>query len=130
MTQDLISYQITNTDPIRLQEIVLGDGEFVAIFERRHILELKITLVGQLCGSVFIDMKFEAFLRKTLSPDVYNSAPARHRKKMMDAFDLLIKRDFTDDPDTPPYTFDLLGVPHNPDIGYDVSPHNDIRIPM
>jgi hypothetical protein len=52
-TRDLISYKITDLDLLKLDESVSGTGD--------------------LCGSVFLDDRFEQYIRRLLGDDVVDA---------------------------------------------------------
>ena len=77
-----------------------------------HVLRF----VGDLCGSVFLDLAFEKWITTIVGEDqYYNRSGDRKgikessRKKMMEQFEFGIKRTFTGMPDQK-FSVDLKGV--------------------
>ncbi|KAF2264554.1 hypothetical protein CC78DRAFT_463345, partial [Lojkania enalia] len=95
-TVDLISYKICGLNPLQIEECALGDGE--------------------LCGSVYLDQAFERYI-KTIVGDQWNMIKEKAKKKMMDEFELSIKRCYTGEDQI--YSVDLYGVEDNPKEGID-----------
>ncbi|KAF8421674.1 hypothetical protein EV426DRAFT_565316 [Tirmania nivea] len=80
-TVDLVSYKILTRQPkLKIKEIAIGGG---------------------LCGSVFLNRRFETFVRKRIGSDIVNEMICKERpyKKMMKDFDERLKRIFRDPDD-------------------------------
>ncbi|KAA8895128.1 hypothetical protein FN846DRAFT_922535 [Sphaerosporella brunnea] len=91
-TVDLISYQITALNPLRLDEVVSGSGGM-------H-------------GSVYLDHGFERYIREKLGDDVIDSMKPRARKEMMRTWAENVKFKFGN---TTTFAYDVSvhGVPDN-----------------
>ncbi|EGX45330.1 hypothetical protein AOL_s00170g37 [Orbilia oligospora ATCC 24927] len=76
-TVDLISYMVTETSPLQIRECGVGEGG--------------------LCGSIFLDLAFENFIKTKVGELKYNSIQERHKKKMLDEFENQIKWNFEGD---------------------------------
>ncbi|KAJ4292499.1 hypothetical protein N0V90_009161 [Kalmusia sp. IMI 367209] len=96
-TVDLISYKICDMDPFQIEECAVGDGG--------------------LCGSVYLDQAFERYIKTIVGEDQYNSIKERDKKKMIQEFELAVKRTYSGD--DKPYSVDLRGVEDNPNEGID-----------
>lgn len=82
-----------------------------------------LIIIGDLCGSVFLDLAFEKCIIAIVGEDqYYNTAGERRgiketgRKKMMEQFEFGIKRNFTGMPDQK-FSVDLKGVDDNVNEG-------------
>ncbi|KAF3092569.1 hypothetical protein TWF225_001905 [Orbilia oligospora] len=76
-TVDLISYMVTEVSPLQIRECGVGEGG--------------------LCGSIFLDLAFENFIKTKVGELKYNSIQERHKKKMLDEFENQIKWNFEGD---------------------------------
>ncbi|KAF8242419.1 actin-like ATPase domain-containing protein [Wilcoxina mikolae CBS 423.85] len=86
-TVDLISYTITNLDPLQINEIAPGTGD--------------------MCGSVFLDMRFEEYIRYA-SP-----CSQRSKKQMILSWEDNVKFKFGNEA-SEEYEVSLPGVPDDP----------------
>ncbi|KAJ5949847.1 hypothetical protein N7454_001431 [Penicillium verhagenii] len=68
-TVDLITYKITQLNPLRMEEVVEGTGNGLSQTSRDGTL----TLAGDTCGSVILDGLFEEFLKQTIGENEYNA---------------------------------------------------------
>ncbi|KAF8244868.1 hypothetical protein K440DRAFT_646743 [Wilcoxina mikolae CBS 423.85] len=71
---DLISYKITAMEPLKLDEIVSGTGD--------------------LCGSMFLDQRFEQYIRKLLGDKVIDNMKPRSKHMMMKSWEETVKFTF------------------------------------
>ncbi|KAF8470620.1 hypothetical protein BDZ91DRAFT_718530 [Kalaharituber pfeilii] len=91
-TVDLVTYKILTRRPqLRVEEVCVGGG---------------------LCGSVFINRRFEAFAKRRLGNDLFEEMVQKSRPytKMMKDFDERLKRKFTDAEDQEFMDCDLGGI--------------------
>ncbi|KAE8449886.1 hypothetical protein EG329_007363 [Mollisiaceae sp. DMI_Dod_QoI] len=95
-TVDLISYKIRSLDPLEIEECAIGDGG--------------------LCGSAYIDMGFEKFVKLKVGEAEYNRMNENHRKRMMIDFDVQVKRGFSGK-DQKNRSVELRGVRNNAEEG-------------
>lgn len=70
-TVDLISYKISGLNPLRLDESVSGTGD--------------------LCGSVFLDERFERYIRRLLGNNVIDNMNPRAKAEMMRTWEERVK---------------------------------------
>lgn len=125
-TVDLISYKVESLKPLKIRECVIGDGEenfphcFAIADGLIHIY------IGDLCGSVFLDLAFEQHIRTLVGRNVYAKIKQKEIKKMLREFEYGIKRSFTLD-DTAQFNVDLRGAGDSPEIGIE---DDTIRIEM
>lgn len=75
-TVDLISLKITSLVPLQLNEIAIG--------------------AGALCGAVYLDRRFEDFVRDTLGRDTYEHMSNRAKQQMMQYWETYMKREFSE----------------------------------
>ncbi|KAF8245037.1 actin-like ATPase domain-containing protein [Wilcoxina mikolae CBS 423.85] len=95
-TVDLVSYKITDLEPLKLDESVGG--------------------TGALCGSVFLDYAFEQYIRRLLGDKAINDMKPRSKHEMMRTWEEKVKFTFgnTTDPEAV-YEVNVPGVPDNDD---------------
>ncbi|KAL7268268.1 hypothetical protein RUND412_009117 [Rhizina undulata] len=96
-TVDLVSYKIVQLDPMAVSEVVGGSGG--------------------LCGSVFINQKFDEHIRNLLGDDTIDKMKPVARKEMMRQWEEKVKFKFADSEDTKFYDVVLPGVPDNDEKG-------------
>ncbi|KAF8470614.1 hypothetical protein BDZ91DRAFT_718518 [Kalaharituber pfeilii] len=92
-TVDLVSYEILQVAPrFEVKEVGVGGG---------------------LCGSVFLNLRFEAFVRRRLGTKIVDEMVAKGRpyQKMMKDFDERLKRIFQDSNDQDGMDCEVPGVP-------------------
>lgn len=78
-TVDLISYEIIALEPkLEVRECVIGSGG--------------------MCGSTYINRRFEAWVKNRIGLNQYNGQRPRSRAHMMKHFEEYLKRIFADDP--------------------------------
>nr|EAQ70857.1 hypothetical protein MGCH7_ch7g264 [Pyricularia oryzae 70-15] len=94
-TVDLISYVVTDTNPVRIRECAVGDGD--------------------LCGSVYINHAFEKDLKLRVGERQYKSIQRARRRKMLLDFDT-VKQSYEGDP-TKDFEVDLKGVQDSKENG-------------
>ncbi|KAF8420973.1 hypothetical protein EV426DRAFT_610121 [Tirmania nivea] len=100
-TVDLISYKVEALKPFKVRECVMGDGD--------------------LCGSAFLDMAFEEFIREIVGPSQYDDEKKirpRDKNAMMRDFEDGLKRSFTKNYESI-MTVDLKGVDDDSGKGID-----------
>ncbi|KAF8253388.1 actin-like ATPase domain-containing protein [Wilcoxina mikolae CBS 423.85] len=102
-TVDLISYKITNLKPLRLDESVSGTGD--------------------LCGSVFLDQRFEQYIRGKLGDKVINAMKPRSKATMMRSWES-IKFMFGNSSGLGGYDVNVPGVPDDYEKKVDDSFHS------
>lgn len=98
-TVDLISYKVTSTKPLRLEESTVG--------------------TAGLCGSTYLNEDFRCLVKSLMGSDAYAELLRTKPKAMLSAvenFDAEVKRKFTLT-DTDDYTVPINGAPNNPRIG-------------
>ncbi|KAI5795147.1 hypothetical protein EDC01DRAFT_74332 [Geopyxis carbonaria] len=99
-TVDVVTYQIVNTEPLVLNEVVTGDGD--------------------LCGSVFIDLEFKNQLKGFLE-DVWENLSERALHTIEDAWEYNIKRNYEPElcgsNNNHPWEIFLPGVADNERLG-------------
>jgi len=95
-TVDLISYKVKSSDPLEIEECTAGKGG--------------------LCGSAYIDMGFEKFVKLKVGKDKYGKIKERYRKRMMLDFEAQVKRNFGGQ-DEDMRSVELIGVEDNPEEG-------------
>lgn len=96
-TVDLISYEITSKDPIRIQETVRG--------------------TGACCGAAFLNIKFEEYVRAKVGNTAFRSILDRQPKSWsaaMKFFEEYVKRNF-DPTDPVEFNIPFPGIPDNTD---------------
>lgn len=73
LRRDLISYTIAELNPLRLDECVSSSG-LLSTIVRSSDVQLTLTRVrGGLCGSVYLDERFEKYIRRVLGDEVIDS---------------------------------------------------------
>ncbi|KAJ3526973.1 hypothetical protein NM208_g1479 [Fusarium decemcellulare] len=95
-TVGLISYKVNGLKPLKVEECAIGDGG--------------------LCGSVFLDIAFEKYIKTLVGEEQYRDLREIDKKKMMRIFENGVKRSFTVD-STKDYSVDLRGVKDNEEEG-------------
>ncbi|KAL7269991.1 hypothetical protein RUND412_007313 [Rhizina undulata] len=78
-TVDLVSYSIDNISPLEVSEVVGGTGD--------------------LCGSVFVNQKFEEHVRELLGGATFNNMTQSAKVEMMRQWEDKVKYDFSGDDD-------------------------------
>ncbi|RPB02320.1 hypothetical protein L873DRAFT_1841843 [Choiromyces venosus 120613-1] len=89
-TVDLITYIVTKTAPLKVQESAVGDGGT--------------------CGSIYLNRRFELFLTEKLGGRAMERLRPRINAAVMKEFEDFIKRDFCDLPTQDEYTISVPGV--------------------
>lgn len=98
-TVDLVSYKVLAMEPaFEVKEVAVGGG---------------------LCGSVFLNRRFESFVRKRLGANVLDNMIRKERPyfKMMKEFDERLKRVFKDCEDNETMDCEVPGLPDDSDKG-------------
>lgn len=98
-TVDLISYRITQSDPLCVEETATG--------------------TGGLCGSSFLDIAFEEYIRERMGLTAYTAMKQRDARVWQTAlryFEDFIKRRFSGSEDTN-YNIPLPGLPNDATTG-------------
>lgn len=112
-TQDLISYKVTGVEPLEVEECAIGDGSFYVFLMREVKIipgtKMLMTLTGDLCGSVFLDLAFQRYIMTLVGEDKYSAMKETSKKRMMRDFEAGVKRAYAGDPKKE-YTVDLKGV--------------------
>lgn len=93
-TVDLISYQVTKLEPLRMKEVAIGEGG--------------------LCGLACLNMASEKIIITLIGQEEYNRIRLECKKKTMNMFEYGIKRPFEGGPDKD-YQVELKGVSDNAD---------------
>jgi molecular chaperone DnaK (HSP70) len=100
-TVDLIAYKITGISPLRVEESAVG--------------------TGALCGSAFLNYRFEDHVRARLGDEVYNNMKSKKAKTFnmgLKYFEEFVKRNFNDDDDQE-INVPFPGLPDNEEVGLD-----------
>ncbi|EPS45261.1 hypothetical protein H072_725 [Dactylellina haptotyla CBS 200.50] len=84
-TVDLISYKITQIAPLRVEESAVG--------------------TGGLCGSAFLNYRFEDHVKSRVGASVYNAMKPRTRMMGLKYWDEYVKRNFNDEDQELPVPF-------------------------
>jgi hypothetical protein len=64
---DLISYKVGKKEPLHVDEVVAGTGSSSPVLSgAREHEKLTHRMAGELCGSVFLDRRFEDYIRRML----------------------------------------------------------------
>lgn len=71
---DLISYKVSKKEPLHVDEMVASSGSSSSFLPgaRKHV-RLTRRMIGELCGSVFLDRRFEDYIRQTLGDKFINN---------------------------------------------------------
>jgi hypothetical protein len=78
-------------DPLEIEECAMGDGK---TRNPCRIFRPLLISIGALCGSAYIDMGFEKFVKFKVGEAEYGKISEKHRKRMMLDFDVQVKRSF------------------------------------
>ncbi|RPB13452.1 actin-like ATPase domain-containing protein [Morchella conica CCBAS932] len=90
-TVDLISYEVTRLEPkLEVKECVIGSGG--------------------MCGSTYINRRFEAWVKNRIGVTQFNNQRPRSRVHMMKHFEEFLKRKFADDPSQLIYHCPVPGI--------------------
>ncbi|KAF8243913.1 actin-like ATPase domain-containing protein [Wilcoxina mikolae CBS 423.85] len=87
-TVDLISYKVTDLDPLRLDESVPGGGDF--------------------CGSEFLNERFLEYIRGVLGDSIVDNMKLKPRREMMRTWEEKVKFTFGNHIDTEDNTYDVF----------------------
>ncbi|KAL7276609.1 hypothetical protein RUND412_000413 [Rhizina undulata] len=96
-TVDLVSYKIVQLNPLSISEVVGGSGG--------------------LCGSTFVNEKFDEHIRNILGDDTINKMKPVARNEMMRQWEDKVKFKFVDAEDIESYDLYIPGVPDNEEKG-------------
>lgn len=72
--------------------------------------------LGGLCGSVFLDISFEKYIKTLVGKEQYSKIREIDKKKMLRTFEYGVKRSFVAE-STKDYSVDLRGVEDNEEEG-------------
>jgi hypothetical protein len=107
----LISYRITDLNPLKLDESVSG--------------------TGYLCGSIFLDDRFEQYIRRVLGNDAIDGMKARSKSEMMRTWEEKVKMRFGNTTDTESCEVNVPGIPDNArkrvEDGFHTMEYNDVK---
>ncbi|KAF8243757.1 actin-like ATPase domain-containing protein [Wilcoxina mikolae CBS 423.85] len=92
-TVDLVSYQITDLNPLRVNESVPG--------------------TGALCGSVFLDERFEQYIRGVLGDGVIDAMKPVSKNGMMRSWEEAVKFQFGNTAEGEEFFVSVPGIPDN-----------------
>ncbi|KAJ5099054.1 hypothetical protein N7532_006055 [Penicillium argentinense] len=97
-TVDLITYRITQTEAIRMEEVTVGTGE--------------------ICGSFMLDELFQEFLVEAIGERAYNKMPAANKRQIMERWRTDVKHAYSGPEDANDYvdTGHMIPVPGVPDV--------------
>jgi hypothetical protein len=101
-TVDLIAYRITSLSPLRVEESAVG--------------------TGGLCGSAFLNYRFEDFVKARLGADRFQTMREKKPKTWMMGlryFEEFVKRNFSDEEDGGEVNVPLPGLPDDEEAGLD-----------
>ncbi|KAF1989034.1 putative hsp70 family protein [Aulographum hederae CBS 113979] len=112
-TVDLIAYTITHLSPLRVEESAVG--------------------TGGLCGSAFLNYRFEDFVKNRIGDELYNHMRANKAKTWnmgLKYFEEFVKRNFNEDESTE-VNVPFPGLPDDESVGLDsgflVMSHEEVR---
>lgn len=115
----MISYKVHALKPLVIKECAIGNGTSDNTSHPVHFLKH----LGDLCGSVFLDLAFEKYITTIVGKYQYfNRSGDRKgikessRKRMMQQFEFGVKRAFSGAPDQN-LSVDLKGVEDDDDVG-------------
>ncbi|KAI5815866.1 hypothetical protein BZA77DRAFT_281349 [Pyronema omphalodes] len=94
-TVDLITYSITSLHPLQLKEVAVG--------------------TGALCGAVYLDRRFEDFVKGAIGTEVWEGMDFRAKSQMWGAWEGGVKREFSvsedgDEDEGEDYWIPVMGV--------------------
>lgn len=90
--QDLISYVIDSTNPLKISECVAGKGKNSTL---QHLLFADHPPTGGLCGGIFVDHNFENLVASKIGEkDWYKISVEDRRGFINDFWEYRIKRQF------------------------------------
>ena len=101
-TVDLIAYRITNLAPLRVEESVVG--------------------TGGLCGSAFLNYRFEDHVKARLGEERYTQMREKKPKTWnmgLKYFEEFVKRNFNDEDTDQEVNVPFPGLPDDEDVGLD-----------
>ncbi|KAI5776136.1 hypothetical protein EDC01DRAFT_506796 [Geopyxis carbonaria] len=109
-TVDLISYKIKTLNPLTIDEVVPGTGD--------------------LCGSVFLDNRFEAALRAKLGA-AFDGLTQKRKSEIMANWDLWVKQPFGNQaPDQDYFDMTAHGLPQFQDDDIDIDEESELRMTL
>lgn len=98
-TVDLISYEILQTEPLQVKESVTGTGE--------------------LCGSAFLNRRFESFVKERLGSTAYFAMKEKTKIAALKSWEEYVKRVFVDGEDQDVFPIQFPGLPDDEARGID-----------
>ncbi|RPB20356.1 actin-like ATPase domain-containing protein [Terfezia boudieri ATCC MYA-4762] len=99
-TVDLISYEIVRTQPsLQIKESVTGTGD--------------------LCGSAFLNRRFEAFVKERLGANLFYAMKERTKLAALKSWEEYVKRVFVDGEDQDVFPIQFPGLPDDDVLGID-----------
>ena len=99
-TVDLISYEIMRVQPsLQIKESVTGTGD--------------------LCGSAFLNRRFEAFVKERLGPGLFYSMKEKTKLAALKSWEEYVKRVFVDGEDQDVFPIQFPGLPDDEVLGID-----------
>ena len=67
-SEDVIAYRVLRPEPLQVIEASVGEGRLT------HVRRLRIlTVLGVLCGSIYLNKRFRQLLERKLAPEGYTS---------------------------------------------------------
>ncbi|KAF8243917.1 hypothetical protein K440DRAFT_611241 [Wilcoxina mikolae CBS 423.85] len=110
-TVDLISYKIVGLDPLQIDESVSGSGD--------------------MCGSVFLDERFEEYIRRVLGDRVIDGMKPRSRNEMFRTWEEKVKYKFGNINNHEGFEITVAGVPDdeskNVEDGFHTIPSGEVK---
>ncbi|KAL7275475.1 hypothetical protein RUND412_001582 [Rhizina undulata] len=98
-TVDLISYEVLQVSPLQVKESVTGTGE--------------------LCGSAFLNRRFEDFVQQRLGPELYTTMKEKTKIAALKSWEEYVKRVFVDGEDQDVFPIQFPGLPDDEVRGID-----------
>lgn len=105
-TVDLIAYEVTGVQPLRIEESAVG--------------------TGGLCGSAFLNLRFEDFVKQRIGQAQYQNMREKKAKTWMTGlkyFEEFVKRNFNEDEEADPldsaFNIPFPGLPDDEQAGLD-----------
>lgn len=116
-SQDLISYQIEQLEPLKIKECAVGSGKSPLVLMAYSVgTKMLIRRSGELCGAIFLDFGFEKYIITKIGERQWNKIKKPNKIRMMREFETGAKRCF-DTTSSFGYEAYLKGVEDDPDIG-------------
>jgi hypothetical protein len=93
-TVDLITYTVSDLEPLRLDEVVVG--------------------TGALCGAVYLDRRFEEFVISVIGRQAWEEMGDRAKFQMISSWETHVKREFSEEGEDD-FWVPVMGVSDTPD---------------